>query len=161
MFVCLFACLCACLFYSFLCFGRWGRQVCVLVVSAEVCGAELCLVSRFVRGRVCSFVFLVCASFVVGASLAVWGFMCCGDMFCDAVTGFGVARFHLCSALFIVVGFGRSWRFWFVCVRAHLQAACCVVSLRAHTSSTSPSRGNKVDGSPRAASVTTLGQNDS
>ena len=70
LFVCLFvcfACVLAC-FIRFRVLGAGGRQVCVLVVSAEVCGTEVCLVSRLVRGWVCSFVFLVCASFVVGAS---------------------------------------------------------------------------------------------
>ena len=151
MFVCLSVCVLAC-FIRFRVFGAGGRQVCVLVVSVEVCGAELCLVSRLVRGWVCSFVFLVCASFVGGASVVVWGNYVLRRHAFSRGCRFWCVVVYLWSALFVVVGFGGSWRVWFVCVRVHLGAARCVGRLRAHTSSTSPPRGNKVDGLRRAAS---------
>lgn len=138
---CLVVCLIACLFCLFSCLGARGRRRCALAASAAVCGAEPCFgfapraqLGSFVR----SFVFLGCASLIVAAPVVVWGNSVLRRHAFHLVAGFGVARSHLWSALFVVVRFGGSWQVWFVRVRVHLQAACCVGKLRAHTGSASP-----------------------
>ena len=64
-----------------------------------------------------SFIFGVCASFVVGASAVVWVIGCYGARLFHVIAGFGVAWFYFRCALFVVVWVGGSWRAWFVCAR--------------------------------------------
>ena len=103
-----------------------------------------------------SFIFGVCASFVVGASAVVWGDWLLRRKAFSRDCGFrrGVVLFPVCA---VCCGLGR----WFV---AGLVRVCaCVVGSRvlggqavcAHELYES-SRGNKVDGLPRVAYLACL-----
>ena len=153
MFKRLYACWCACLLCLCL-FWAFGVVGVSLWLFQHWCGARGCVFSSgscVLLG--CSFVFGVCASFVVGASAVVWGDWLLRRNAFSRDCGFrrGVVLFPVCA---VCCGLGR----WFV---AGLVRVCaCVVGSRvfggqvvcAHELYES-SRGNKVDGLPRAASI--------
>ena len=115
---------------------------------------------RFVFGCarlvVCSFPRFGC--FALLASRCLGGVACFVRLRISSWFGGSGWRIRVSGVRFCRGGFRGPRRVCSARVHVHLHATCAAGRVRAHTSSTSPPRGNKVDALPRAARRHRLGE---